>query len=152
MIGSKEQEETTRGLFDSRWIKWPRHQLRYDGGVGFHSMLEDGTHAARQPNALRSALLRSLDLLIPSRVRHGKAKSKQSPLVGHGTWCSVCGAHTKARKHNLRYQCGGRLQGSRWKLKQLAAGQDPNGLQQVGTCGARRLRTTEVEEWGLQLG
>ena len=30
MIGSKEQDETTAALFDSRWSKWPRHEVGYD--------------------------------------------------------------------------------------------------------------------------
>ena len=43
-------------LFDFRWSKWPRHQLRHDdeGQVNLHSVLEDGSHAVHQ------VLLRSL--------------------------------------------------------------------------------------------
>ena len=104
------------------------------------------TASAQRPSRMleRSALLWSLRALAPSPARHGIGQSKQSPLVGTGpwVWCSVCGARTKARKHNLRY-C---------KLKQLAAGQDLNGRQPVDTYEVKRLRTAAVEEWRLQLG
>ena len=30
MIGSKEQNEAMAALFEFRWSKWPRHQLRHD--------------------------------------------------------------------------------------------------------------------------
>ena len=52
---------------------------------------------------------------------------------------------------DLRDQCGSVLQRGRWKLKQLAAGQDANGMRLVGTYDVKRFRTAEVEEWGLQL-
>ena len=48
MIGSREQDETTAALFESRWSKWPRYQLRYryEGEVGLHSVA-GGRHPRR---------------------------------------------------------------------------------------------------------
>ena len=79
------------------------------------------------------------------------AQADSHHLSAPWVWCSVCGAHSKARNHNLRYPCGGELRRGRWKLKQSASGQDPNGTQPAGTYQVRRWRTADLEERELQL-
>ena len=84
-------------------------------------------------------------LPVQPGMEWARANSRYLWATGPWVWCCLCGAHTKTRKRNLHYQ------GGRWKLQQLAAGQDPNSLQPLSTHDVRRLRTAEVEEWELQL-
>ena len=103
---SKEQDEMTAGLFESRWSTWPRHQLQYDDVVAKWACTAcwETASAQRASRMLeRSALLWSLRALAPSPARHGMGQSKQSPLLGHGTmgvvfcvWCAHQGSEAQS--------------------------------------------------------
>ena len=139
MIGSKEQDEMTAALSESRWSTWPRHQLQYDDVVAKWACTVCWKTESAQRLSVAPCYGHSARWLpVQPGMEWARANSHHFWATGPWVWCSVCGAHTKGR--------------NRWKLKHLAAGQDLNGRQPVDTFEVKRLRTAAVEEWRLQLG
>ena len=154
IIGLKDQDESTTELIESRWGRWPRHPAvprRRAGEKNLPSLLENPPphRALAECTVWRLAMVIQF---VGSPVKPGMkwATSKQPLFVGWNHGYSVrCVARTPRRESkHLRYQCSGVLRGAR----AARSGVVPHGVQPKGTYQVRRLRSGEVEEWGLQLG